>query len=217
MYKTEPKAANTLFSKEMVSVVLRAMGPVNVSLHTMSNQSQSMAFYSLKKEGQKGGMMSQELNASDFTPGDGKTWSSAPSPFPTRRDRQTPKILLRSLGCIPPRMEFNAGCSEGLRNSQPNSCSVACRVSDIQTTLLTFLITVKHAIWAGGPQGTVCCNCIYKTHRDEILSWGSNKICAYTGGTILPAMLLAPMAQEGEEISRGPRQERMGIDSKASC
>jgi len=63
----------------------------------------------------------------------------------------------------------------------------------------------------------LCCNCIYKTHRDGILSWGSNKICAYTGGAILPAMLLAPMAQEGEEISRGPGQERMGIDTKASC
>lgn len=115
------------------------------------------------------------------------------------------------------KLEFSAGCSEGLRNSQPKSCSVACGVSDIRGCLLTFLITVKHAIWAGGPQGTVCCNCIYKTHRDEMLSWGSHKICAYTGGTILPAMLLAPMAQEGEGISRGPRQERMEMGMKASC
>lgn len=73
------------------------------------------------------------------------------------------------------KLEFNAGCREGLRNSQPKSRSVACGVSDIRGCLLTFLITVKHAIWAGGPQGTLCCNCIYKTHRDEMLSWGSNK------------------------------------------
>lgn len=161
--------------------------------------------------------MTPELNASDFTLGDGKTWSSVPSPFPTRRDRQTHNPMDSGCPTKDIRLEFNAGCSEGLRNSQPNSCSVACGVSDIRGCLLTFLIIVKHAIWAGGPQGTVCCNCIYKTHRDEILSWGSNKICAYTGGTILPATLLAPMAQEGEEISRGPRQERMGTDMKASC
>lgn len=85
-------------------------------------------------------------------------------------------------------LQFNAGCSEGLRNLQPNGCSVACRVSNIQGCLLTFLIAVKHAIWAGGPQGTVPYNCIYKKHRDEIVSWDSNEICAYTGGTILSAL-----------------------------
>lgn len=99
-------------------------------LRAVSKRCQRVAFCSLGRavKGHDARAGSIQLH-----PDDGQTRSSAPSPFPRRRDRQTPEMLLTTLWCPAEvaSLGSNAGCSKGLRNSRPKSCSMARGVSDM--------------------------------------------------------------------------------------